>query len=244
MDPIENKEITKYLKLPFQFDEERLVADLESIMGSQWIPHFNKEGYEGKWNSIALYASGGEATNIFALNNDEAPIIETHIIKDCLYFKEVICHFKCIMLTVRLLRLEVGAEIKPHSDYNLGYEDNNFRLHIPIITNDDVNFILDGNRLQMLPGECWYTNVNYIHSVSNKGKTDRVHLVIDGKRNAWSDDLFFSLAPKESFFPFKEEIHSAETLEKIIEELKISDQPAVKQLIITLQEELDALNRV
>ena len=69
-------------------------------------------------------------------------------------------------------------------------------------------------------------------------------MVIDGERNEWSDDLFFSLAPKESFFPVKEEIHSVETLNRIIEELKQSDQPAAKQLIIKLQNELNALNRV
>ena len=241
---MEKQKITKYLKLPFQFDEKMLVADLETITGSQWIPHFNKEGYNGKWNSIALYARGGDSTNIFAMNAGDETILETPIMKDCLYFKVVIDHFKCTLLSVRLLRLEVGADIKPHSDYNLGYEDNNFRIHIPIKTNDDVYFILDGNRLIMLPGECWYTNVNYVHSVSNKGKTDRIHLVIDGERNAWSDDLFFSLAPKESFFPVREQIHTAENLKRIIEELKLSDQPAAQQLIVKLQEELNALQGV
>ena len=241
---MEKQKITKYLKLPFQFDEKMLVADLETITGSQWIPHFNKEGYNGKWNLIALYARGGDSTNIFAMNAGDETILETPIMKECLYFKEVIDHFKCTLLSVRLLRLEVGADIKPHSDYNLGYEDNNFRIHIPIKTNDDVYFILDGNRLIMLPGECWYTNVNYVHSVSNKGKTDRIHLVIDGERNAWSDDLFFSLAPKESFFPVREQIHTAENLKRIIEELKLSDQPAAQQLIVKLQEELNALQGV
>ena len=241
---MEEQKITKYLKLPFQFDEKMLVADLETITGSQWIPHFNKEGYNGKWNSIALYARGGDSTNIFAMNAGDETILETPIMKECLYFKEVIDHFKCTLLSVRLLRLEVGADIKPHSDYNLGYEDNNFRIHIPIKTNDDVYFILDGNRLIMLPGECWYTNVNYVHSVSNKGKTDRIHLVIDGERNAWSDDLFFSLAPKESFFPVREQIHTAENLKRIIEELKLSDQPAAQQLIVKLQEGLNALQGV
>ena len=92
----------------------------------------------------------------------------------------------------------------------------------------------------MLPGECWYTNVNYTHAVSNHGKSDRVHLVIDGERNTWSDDLFFSLAAKESFFPIQEEVHDSETLIRIIEEIKHSDLPASKLLINKLQAELKA----
>ena len=235
---MKDKRITKYLKLPFQFDEKRLVADLESIIENQWIPHFNKRDYDGEWKSIALFAKGGDATNIFAFQNDNTAIIETPILNSCSYIKEVIEHFKCALLSFRLLRLNVGAKIKPHRDYKLGYEDNTFRIHIPILTNNNVDFNLDGKRLQMLPGECWYTNVNFTHSVANNGKTDRVHLVIDGERNAWSDDLFFSLAPKASFFPVKEEIHSAETLKKIIEELKMSNEPAAKQLISVLQKNL------
>ncbi len=237
---IRNQKITKYLKLPFQFDKKRLMADLESIIENQWIPHFNKGGYEGEWTSIALFAKDGDETNIFALSSDDSEIIETPIIKNCFYFKEVINHFKCSLLSVRLLRLGAGASIKPHSDYQLGYEDNSFRLHIPLSTNSDVNFVLDGDRLKMLPGECWYTNVNYTHSVSNEGKSDRIHLVIDGLRNAWSDKIFFLLAPKESFFPIKDENYSPETLKRIIEELKHSDQPAAEKLIIKLQEELNA----
>lgn len=174
-----------------------------------------------------------------AYNNDTSDLVETSILKDCFYFKEVIGHFKCIKLSVRLLRLEKGAYIKPHCDHNLGYEDNNFRLHIPVKANSNVDFVLDGSRLAMLPGECWYTNVNYIHSVHNGGESDRIHLVIDGERNFWSDSLFFSLAPKESFFPDKVENHSVGTLSKIIEELKLSDEPAAKQLIVTLSKELN-----
>jgi hypothetical protein len=243
MEYKENQEMISYLKIPLQFDEKKLIADLEVISKNLWIPHFNKEGYRGKWNSVALYAKGGESSNIFALNNDDA-IIETPILKNCAYFKEVINHFKFPLLSVRLLRLEVGAYIKPHTDYNLGYENNNFRLHIPIKTNEDVHFILDGKRLKMLPGECWYTNVNFVHSVANNGKTDRIHLVLDGKRNEWSDNLFFSLAPKERFFNSNREKHSLETLQKIIEELKRSNQPAAKDLIIKLQKELNTLKRV
>jgi len=241
MTSAKSQNITKFLKLPYQFDENLLLTDLKVVNESQWIPHFNTGGYEGNWKSIALYSTSGNETNIFAMGNDATAIVETPLMKDCLYFKQVIGNFKCTLLSVRLLRLGAGAVIKPHRDHQLGYEDNTFRLHIPISTNPDVHFILDDERIILLPGECWYTNVNYIHSVLNHGKSDRVHLVIDGERNAWSDKLFFSLAAKESFFPPKEEVYSAVTIKQIINELKHSNQPAANQLIVKLQADLDAL---
>lgn len=234
---------TKYLKLPFYFNEEKLLDDLGIIYNKNWTPHFNTAGYNGDWKAISLYAENGKDSNIFAFSNSNSPVLETSILKECYYFKEIINSFKCSVLSARLLRLGVGAEIKPHRDHELGYENNNFRIHIPITTNKDVQFILDENNITMLPGECFYTNVNYVHSVSNKGKTDRVHLVLDFERNEWTDKLFFSLAPKESFEPEILENNSPEEIKMMIEQLKHIDAPATKQLISDLKLKLVELNK-
>ncbi len=226
--------VTKYLKFPILFDEQRLVSDLSRAMESQWIPHFNTGGYTGNWKAVSLYARNGNEQNIFAHVQDQSSISETPLMKECAYFREVLDFFKFPILSVRLLRLEVGAEIKPHTDYELGYEDGQFRLHIPIVTNPDIEFILGGERLTMLPGECWYTNVNFVHSVANRGAVDRVHLVIDGMRNAWTDELFFSLAPESSFEVKREENLDMETIKRMLEELKANpgmvDHPLISEL--------------
>lgn len=239
---MENPQVTTHLKLPFQFDVEKLEKELATLLETKWIPHFNKNGYNGNWNSIALYAKDGDENNIFAMPNEEIILKETPLLKNSKYLKEVIQHFNCPLLSVRLLKLGVGAYIKPHRDYKLGYEDNNFRLHIPIVTNPNIEFILDGVRLNMMPGECWYTNVNYVHSVSNKGSADRIHLVIDGERNDWSDELFFSLAPKESFFPKKENNYSIETMQKMINELKSMNSQGAQKLIEDLQYQIQNIS--
>lgn len=231
--------VTKYLKLPINFDIEKLVFDLNIVLNDKWVPHFNTDGYSGNWNVIPLYAINGNESNIYAFQTEEAGICETRFIKTCFYFKKAIQSFRTKILSARLLKLGVGAEIKPHRDHNLGYENNTFRLHIPITTNNDVQFILDGERIVMNPGECWYTNVNYIHSVSNKGNSDRIHLVIDGERNAWTDDLFFSMAPRDSFFPKNEEQFDEGTIIRVIEELRRSDLPIAEQLIRNWQEKLN-----
>ncbi len=229
---------TTSLKLPFLFDADKLLHDYSLVVNQHWIPHFNKSGYEGEWKAIPLYTNNGDTSNIFAFQNDNGTIQETPIMNNFDYFREVINSFQCPILSARLLRLNVGAKIKPHRDYKLGYEDGNFRLHIPIITNNKVEFILNDKQLNMLPGECWYTNVNYVHSVANKGNKDRVHLVIDAERNEWSDSLFFSLAPKDSFQPIQEEIDSPETIRLILNELKRNNEPASEKLIMEMEQKL------
>nr|WP_294861711.1 aspartyl/asparaginyl beta-hydroxylase domain-containing protein [uncultured Fluviicola sp.] len=233
-----NDQITRYLKFPIRFDAERLVEDLSRAMKAKWIPHFNTGGYVGNWNAISLYAKDGNEQHIFAHLPDNALISETPLMKECPYFKEVLDYFKFPILSVRLLRLEVGAEIKPHTDYELGYEDGQFRLHIPIVTNPGIEFILDGEQLTMLPGECWYTNVNFVHSVANRGTVDRVHLVIDGVRNEWTDALFFALAPESSFQRIREENLSPETIIRMLEELKNNPQMADHPLVLELEAKL------
>ena len=233
---MEKPGLIRYLKLPFEFSEAQLVKELETILTFDWVPHFNTYNYEGDWQSIALYAVNGDANNIFALNTTtDAPIQETPILQNCPYLKSVIQTFKCPLLSVRLLRLNVGAYIKPHRDYELGYEDNCFRLHIPIVTNSQVKFILDEERVIMQAGECWYTNVNFVHSVANEGDCDRIHLVIDGQRNTWSDHLFFSLAPKEQLLTPPKENYDASTLNRIIEELQKQPSAETKNLIQQLR---------
>lgn len=230
--------ITTYLQLPFQFIEEKLVKELQLLLASDWVPHFNKEGYTGTWNSIALYAPDGDQKNIWALNGSEANLEATPILKNCDYLKEVISTFKCPLLSVRLLKLSAGAFIKPHRDFELGYEDGCFRLHIPILTHSQVAFTLDQQKLEMKPGECWYTNVNYVHAVSNEGLTDRIHLVIDGQRNEWSDDLFFSLVPRESLLQKEQQVYDADTLKKMILELENHSSEGAQALILELKRQL------
>ena len=64
------------------------------------------------------------------------------------------------------------------------------RLHIPVITNPDVEFLLNGTSVVMNEGECWYLRLSDPHSVANRGRTARVHLVIDATVNPWLKDIF------------------------------------------------------
>nr|WP_294937536.1 aspartyl/asparaginyl beta-hydroxylase domain-containing protein [uncultured Flavobacterium sp.] len=226
-------ELIRHIKFPFVFDTEKLKTDLEKVMPENWINHYNKKDYSGDWSSIALMSEDGKSDNIKAMNNSTKDLIYTDALEFCPYIKTILDDLLFRKTSVRLLRLAVGAEIKPHKDYCLGYEDGCFRIHIPIITNEEVEFILDNERLRMNEGECWYIDANFTHSVANRGNHDRIHLVIDGVRNEWTDDLFFKEANLNQFVKPVPEM-SAEQKRQIMEELKRMNTSVANDLIKNL----------
>lgn len=224
------EELVRTIKFPFIFDTKRLKSDVQKVLKQKWTDHYNKNGYSGKWTSIALMAKGGKSNEIYASSNNSEPIINTEILEDCYYFKEILESFLFEKTAVRLLQLAVGAEIKPHTDNCLGYEDGSFRLHIPIITNNEVEFILDGNRVIMNEGECWYIDANFVHSVANRGAQNRIHLVIDGLRNEWTDQLFFAEAHPNQFTKPKP-VMSDEQKKLVMAELQRMNSTVANDLI-------------
>jgi len=58
------------------------------------------------------------------------------------------------------------------------------------VTKAAVAFYLAGQRVPLMPGECWYVNVNLPHRVDNQSDLDRVHLVIDCVVNDWLAGFF------------------------------------------------------
>lgn len=85
-------------------------------------------------------------------------------------------------MSVILINLPVGKSIARHIDANpIGERFNRcHRIHIPIITNPDCIFEIDGEEKNMKEGEIWeISNVKKPHSVQNKGVSDRIHLLVD-----------------------------------------------------------------
>lgn len=225
--------LVRHIRFPLTFDVKLLQNDLDKVLTPNWIKHYNTNDYTGNWSSIALMSQGGKSDTIYALPTNNKEVIYTEVLDKCLYFKEILEELKFDKTSVRLLCLSAEAEIKPHKDYCLGYEDGSFRIHIPIITNNKVEFILDDQQLIMNEGECWYINANFTHSVANRGNHDRIHLVIDGIRNEWTDQLFFQHANKEAFIKSETNIKESDK-EKLIEELRRMNTPTAEKLILAL----------
>lgn len=183
------------LRLPFTFDPEKLRADLARVLAAEWIPHQQKKHYDGQWSGAALRSIAGTRDNLVPEARDGQRFADTALLARCPYFQEVLAHFRCPLNAVRLLRLHAGSAIAEHVDHALDFEEGEVRIHIPIVTSDGVRFILDGTRLVLAPGECWYTNVNLPHAVENTGTVDRIHLVLDCVVDDWLREIFRTTPP-------------------------------------------------
>ena len=167
------------------FDAARLQADLAGIVATDYVPHFNTRYYQGDWSVVPLRSIGGRADQIYPDPTKKNAFADTPLLARCPYVREVLGAFPCPQQAVRFLRLKAGSVVKEHTDLDLGFEDGEVRLHIPVITNPGVEFILNHVRVVMNEGECWYLNVNQPHRVANHGANDRIHLVIDCVLNDW-----------------------------------------------------------
>jgi quercetin dioxygenase-like cupin family protein len=180
----------KYLQLPFHFDVQQMQHELRQLDSGAWQLHYQKLHYEGEWSALPLRSVNGVSDNIIISPENNPEYKDTVFLDDSIYFKQVLSKFKCPLLAVRLLKLKAGAIIKEHKDAELCFEKGEIRIHIPVVTNDKVEFYLDKERIHLQEGECWYMNFNLLHSIVNKSETDRIHLVIDARVNEWVQELF------------------------------------------------------
>jgi hypothetical protein len=179
------------LRLPFNFDPALLARDLDSAVTGGWTKHFIRQNYDGAWDIIALRAPAGarHPSQLIYANPFIDDFTDTEMLARCPFFRDILRRFLCPLRSVRLMRLGPGSVIKEHTDELIGVEDGIVRLHIPILTNEDVDFRLNGTRLTMAAGETWYVAVAGPHSVANRGTTERVHFVIDATLNSWMVQL-------------------------------------------------------
>ena len=77
-----------------------------------------------------------------------------------------------------LVRLQSGGTITEHTDNNFSLVHSH-RVHLPIITNAEVGFMVGNKSINMKEGELWEINNRRLHSVNNAGPEDRVHLILD-----------------------------------------------------------------
>ncbi|UII33588.1 aspartyl/asparaginyl beta-hydroxylase domain-containing protein [Fulvivirga ulvae] len=228
-----------YAKLPFQFDPAQLLQELE-ICKQNWTRHFNTAYYSGEWSGIPLRSPQGESHGLSAGHADSRQFADEPVLEHLPYTRSVIETINAPKSSVRYLRLTPGSEIKPHKDYDLVFWDGFVRLHIPILTNDQVKFMLNDNLLNMQSGECWFADFSQTHSVENGGKTDRVHLVIDCQVNEWLKTLFIENGIVESTekAPTEMEQYDEGTKRMIIEQLEAQGTHVALEMAAKLRKEL------
>ena len=234
------------LKLPLTFDLEGLQSDLNQVLPDEWVRHFNDRYYEGEWSGVALRSAEGASGQLYSDPGKDELFSDTPVLSRCSSLQRALEALRCPVKSARLLKLGAGARIIEHRDYNLSLEDGEVRLHIAITTSPLVEFFLNGNRIVMNPGECWYINANLPHRVDNRSDTARVHLVIDCKVDDWLRSLVASAveitpAPDGSIADTEPRPSSPDALQRfcnaVLEDVTLQErlrQAIDKQLFIDL----------
>ena len=178
------------LQLSAQFDSARLQAELDRLLTDRGGSPFNPHDAVAGWSTLPLRSAGdtgAERRNVTRV----APGVfaDTPWLELCPQVRHALAFFQCPQYAVQFQRLEAGSTLKARRDHTLKFEDGKVRLHIPILTNPDVEFFLAGKRVVMSEGECWYHDLTLSHSVANRGASDRIHLLVDCGVNDWLREM-------------------------------------------------------
>lgn len=169
----------EFIQLPFLFDANKLADEVNGIDKRLWQAHH--EGFKGNF-SIPLISVDGANNNDF-----KGAMGTTAVLEACPYLKTVISSFGEVIGRSRLMGLAPGAQVPVHSDINYHWYKR-VRIHIPIVTHEEVQFYCGEKQIHMESGHTWIFDSWKYHRVENNSDVFRVHLVIDicGSSRFWN----------------------------------------------------------
>lgn len=83
-----------------------------------------------------------------------------------------------MVLRAMFARLLPKCRIERHYDKHPSFAIGH-RIHVPLVTNPDVEFIVGEERIPLRANHAFELNNMMPHSVSNNGSTPRIHLIFD-----------------------------------------------------------------
>ncbi|HAC87614.1 aspartyl/asparaginyl beta-hydroxylase domain-containing protein [Marinobacter sp.] len=181
-----------------KFDVERMRKELHDLENENWLSHYDEALADG-WTTIPLVSHDGSADNAESQRIGKwGEYKRTRYVEKLPYFREILDAFACPHGRIRIMKLMPGSIIKEHRDTYSEVSDYAFgqvRLHIPIVTNDKVKFIVNGHSYHLKEGRLYYVNFSKKHYVRNDGDKPRTHLVLDVKVNDFLASIFPKLTP-------------------------------------------------
>jgi len=174
-------------KLPAAYDQQMLRDDLQNVLSNfEMVGHFSKDDYDTGWNAIGLVAVDGNPQKL----RRGGTYSKTPVLKYAPYIEYILDNLLCQKQRVRLMRLEKKRNIFWHFDAGENMDGCVARLHIPVLTNENVEFQISHQNMRWNAGEFWYGDFSFPHRLRNGGGEDRVHLVIDLEINEFLRDTF------------------------------------------------------
>lgn len=154
--------------------KETIRALVSQIDDDFWVPTHTSGTYaDSKWRSLPLIKSGAPTSHYSKYSAID----------------EVVARFPCKFKMMTFYSILPGGKLHPHRDLSGASILNCIRFHIPLVTNDLMDFRVSKKRVVMRPGELWALDTSYLHSVHNAGEADRIHIVMEVEMNDWVREL-------------------------------------------------------
>lgn len=160
-------------RLPIAVDAMRLRAEVDALPESLWETRGGRLGPHDAARAVFLrgYAPA---------EGRGKPVEDRESLAQLPYAREIITRLlpapaqRCL-----LARLPAGAMVPPHSDIG-PYFLKTIRIHVPVITHENVWMYCDGRVFRMQAGEVWALNNIAEHAVWNADATrPRTHMICD-----------------------------------------------------------------
>ena len=152
-----------------------LLDILETNRATEPIPIYWTSYSWRCYEKLTRYAFDHTKYMIPHIENVIAPLIK----------KYYMCHHLC---TCMIVILPVDGEIPIHADSG-EFLTLVRRVYIPLQTNQNVEYTIDGKIHQFQEGYAYEINNCMSHGVKNKGETDEIHLVIDFLPNKFTREI-------------------------------------------------------
>ena len=152
------------------------------------------------WTAISLRGYGPTPLDILKPNVLKSKVKTETVLQDTSLLEEdgfqvindILAKIPSTFERVRFMKIKANSGIGKHSDRidkDFGIEDGNIiRIHVPIRTNDQVEFYLWEGKEKLVnyleEGHYYYVDVRAPHAVTNNSDVDRIHLVVDVYVNA------------------------------------------------------------
>lgn len=176
-----------FYRLPLTLDVKRLQEEVAALPDEAW--HAHPTGYAGNSSVRLISAGGGENDDMVG---DMQP---TQWLERMPYVRQILSQLGLVWSRSRLMRLEPGARVPPHSDVSYHWR-NRMRLHMPVITDPAVEFRCDDQTVHMEAGSVWTFDNWRPHQVDNRSRITRIHLVADTCGNSKLLDSLTDCTPE------------------------------------------------
>jgi hypothetical protein len=165
---------TEFYKLPLALDRAQLAQEGAQFSEADWTAH--STGILG-YHVIPLVSVGGTLNDDFAISG---AMQTTPFLERCPYLQQIIQILDIPVSRTYLMRLEGTTETPVQINQNY-HRFRRLPIHIPLLTQPEVQFFCNDQAVHMAAGQAWVFNPFQRHWLVNPSAENCIHLVIETK---------------------------------------------------------------